>query len=274
MSSVETKVGNRSSEARTPFDFASQAQITHGVGLWPAGLPRSEVGRVTHVAVAHVSNALDRWIHHGQDLVAPQGNRTPTYLAIKRGFDILGAALLLVAFSPVLLVTFLALCVTTRGRPFFVQDRVGLCGRKFRMIKFRTMVLDATARQHLVRNEAKGPVFKNRRDPRITRLGRILRSTSIDELPQLLHVLCGQMSLVGPRPPVPAEVVKYEPWQRQRLSVKPGLTCLWQVSGRCEVGFVDWVRMDLWYVRHQGLWTDLKLLVKTPWSVISRKGAY
>src|SRR5207244_3713034 len=106
-------------------------------------------------------------------------------------------------------------------------------------------------------------------DPRITRLGRFLRSTSIDEMPQLLNVLRGEMSLVGPRPPVAKEVVRYEAWQRRRLAVKPGLTCLWQVSGRCEVGFEDWVRMDLWYLENQTLWTDAKLLVKTPLKVLS-----
>jgi lipopolysaccharide/colanic/teichoic acid biosynthesis glycosyltransferase len=142
------------------------------------------------------------------------------------------------------------------------------------MFKFRSMIVNAAAKQHLVANEKDGPVFKNRRDPRITRIGAFLRSTSIDELPQLLHVLFGQMSLVGPRPPVPAEVAKYQPWQLRRLAVKPGLTCLWQVSGRCEIGFDDWVRMDIWYLNNQNLATDLDLLVKTPMSALSRRGAY
>jgi lipopolysaccharide/colanic/teichoic acid biosynthesis glycosyltransferase len=164
--------------------------------------------------------------------------------------------------------------VTTKGQPIFAQERLGLCGRRFRMFKFRTMVVDAGKLQHLVVNEASGPVFKNRRDPRITKVGGFLRSTSIDELPQLFNVIMGPMSLVGPRPPVPAEVAKYQPWQLQRLAVKPGLTCLWQVSGRCEIGFDDWVRMDIWYLRNQNLQTDLRLLCKTPLSVLSRRGAY
>jgi lipopolysaccharide/colanic/teichoic acid biosynthesis glycosyltransferase len=188
--------------------------------------------------------------------------------------DVAGALALVVLLSPVLLVTFLVLLVTTKGRPFFVQERVGLQGHKFWMIKFRTMRLDADRLRHLVRNEQSGPVFKNRRDPRITPIGRFLRSTSIDELPQLFNVLLGDMALVGPRPPVASEVVKYEPWQLERLSVKPGLTCLWQVSGRCEIGFTDWVRMDIRYVRSQGLITDVKLLLRTPGSVLSRRGAY
>jgi lipopolysaccharide/colanic/teichoic acid biosynthesis glycosyltransferase len=163
---------------------------------------------------------------------------------------------------------------TTKGHPIFVQERIGYCGTRFRMYKFRSMVMDATKVQHLVVNEQEGPVFKNRRDPRITRVGRFIRSTSLDELPQLFNVLKGDMALVGPRPPIASEVIHYAPWQRRRLAVKPGLTCLWQVSGRNEIGFDDWVRMDLWYSKHQNLWTDMRLLWKTPKSVLSRRGAY
>ena len=143
------------------------------------------------------------------------------------------------------------------------------------MIKFRTMRLDADKVQHLVQNQHNdGPIFKNRRDPRITRIGRFLRKTSIDEMPQLFNVLAGHMSLVGPRPPVEKEVVQYKVWQRSRLAIKPGLTCLWQVSGRSEIGFEDWVRMDIWYARNQNFFTDLWLLIKTPWTVITGRGAY
>jgi lipopolysaccharide/colanic/teichoic acid biosynthesis glycosyltransferase len=208
------------------------------------------------------------------DFVPAEGNDSLLYRAAKRGFDVVGAAVLMILFAPIMLTALAVLAVTTKGRPIFVQERVGLCGRRFRMFKFRTMVLDAARLQHLVINEKDGPVFKNRRDPRITRIGAFLRSTSIDEMPQLLNVLLGQMALVGPRPPVPGEVAKYQPWQLRRLAVKPGLTCLWQVSGRCEIGFDDWVRMDLWYLRHQDLATDLRLLAKTPLSVLSRRGAY
>ena len=142
------------------------------------------------------------------------------------------------------------------------------------MFKFRTMRLDAEKIQVDVKNEQDGPVFKNRCDPRITRIGRFLRKTSLDELPQLFNVLAGDMALVGPRPPVIKEVVRYEAWQLRRLAVKPGLTCLWQVSGRCEIGFTDWVRMDIWYLRNQNVLTDLMLLIKTPLSVLSGRGAY
>jgi lipopolysaccharide/colanic/teichoic acid biosynthesis glycosyltransferase len=166
------------------------------------------------------------------------------------------------------------LTVTTKGRPLFFQERLGLGGTRFRMAKFRTMRLDAERLQENVANEKDGPIFKNRRDPRITRIGAFLRRTSIDEMPQLFNVLVGSMSLVGPRPPVVKEVERYAAWHRRRLSVKPGLTCLWQISGRSEVAFEDWVRMDLWYLKNQGLWTDLKLLARTPRSVLSGRGAY
>jgi lipopolysaccharide/colanic/teichoic acid biosynthesis glycosyltransferase len=220
-----------------------------------------------------VSLALERF-RQGQALIEPMGNRNRWYLALKRVADIVGALVLVVLLSPILLATLLVLTITTKGHPLFIQERVGYCGRRFRMIKFRTMRLDADKLQHLVTNEKDGPIFKNRHDPRVTRIGRFLRSTSIDEMPQLFNVLAGSMSLVGPRPPVPKEVERYQPWQRRRLAVKPGLTCLWQVSGRSEVGFEDWVRMDLWYLKHQNLATDVRLLAKTPASVLSGRGAY
>lgn len=220
-----------------------------------------------------VSLALEK-LRRGEPFIEPRGNLNRGYLLAKRIFDIVGALVLIVVLSPVMLATLLVLTITTKGHPLFFQDRVGYLGRKFRMAKFRTMRLDAARLQHLVSNEKDGPIFKNRRDPRITRIGRWLRKTSVDELPQLFNVLAGSMSLVGPRPPVPEEVARYEPWQRRRLAVKPGLTCLWQISGRSEIQFEEWVRMDLWYLKHQGLGTDLELLAKTPTSVISGRGAY
>jgi len=220
-----------------------------------------------------MSLALERF-RQGGLLIDPLGNQSKLYLAAKRAFDIAGAIVLIVLLSPILITTYLVLSITTRGKPLFVQERIGYCGKRFRMIKFRTMRVDADKLQHLVSNEKDGPIFKNRRDPRITRIGRVLRSTSIDEMPQLFNVVGGSMSLVGPRPPVAKEVEKYEPWQRRRLAVKPGLTCLWQVSGRSEVAFEDWVRMDLWYLKNQNLATDARLLAKTPGSVVSGRGAY
>ena len=210
-----------------------------------------------------------------EPVAAPEGNREEGYRMSKRVFDVVGSLALLLVLSPVLIVTLLALMVTNRGRPLFIQRRIGYLGSRFPMIKFRTMRLDANKIQHQVENEHQsGPIFKNRRDPRITRLGAWLRKTSIDEMPQLLNVLAGHMSLVGPRPPIEKEVIRYKIWQSRRLAIKPGLTCLWQVSGRSEIGFEEWVRMDIWYAQNQTFWTDLWLLIKTPWVVLTGRGAY
>lgn len=213
-------------------------------------------------------------LEEGNRFLPAEGNLKLSYRIMKRAMDIIGATMLLILFSPIFFVLLAVLAITTKGRPFFSQTRVGFCGRTFTMLKFRTMRLDAEQVQVAVKNEQDGPVFKNRQDPRITRIGRFLRKTSLDEMPQLINVLRGDMSLVGPRPPVIKEVVRYKSWQLRRLAVKPGLTCLWQVSGRCEIGFTDWVRMDIWYLRNQNLLTDLSLLIKTPLSVLSGRGAY
>jgi len=239
----------------------------------PPESPRRSRRRIRR-APDRVVSRIDVRLAAGREIVRPEGNRSCGYLGAKRALDVLGAAAILLLFSPIVTTTYLVLWLTTRGRPIFCQERLGLGGRPFTMYKFRTMRPDAIRRQHAVKNEQEGPIFKNRRDPRITWLGRFLRSTSIDEMPQLVNVLLGQMALVGPRPPLRTEVAQYKPWQRRRLTVKPGLTCLWQVSGRSEIGFEQWVRMDLWYVSNQGLWTDLGLLARTPWSVLSRRGAY
>ena len=210
----------------------------------------------------------------GLPIVAAEGNGSWGYRAGKRVLDIVGALCGIALFSPILLGALLVLTITTKGHPIFVQQRIGYLGRRFPMFKCRTMRMNADQMQVNVANEKDGPIFKNRRDPRITRIGRLLRRTSIDEMPQLFNVLLGHMALVGPRPPVEKEVRQYEPWQFRRLAIMPGLTCLWQVSGRSEIGFTDWVRMDLWYSRNQNAWTDARLLVKTPLSVISGRGAY
>ena len=217
---------------------------------------------------------LDRKIAAGEPLVEPEGNCSLGYRRAKRLMDILGTLGLLVVLGPVMLAIFLALLITTRGKPLFWQRRAGYLGRTFWMAKFRTMRLDAERVKHSVQNEIDGPIFKNRRDPRITRLGRLLRKTSLDETPQLFHVLLGRMSLVGPRPLDIREIARFAPWQRRRLAVVPGLTCLWQVSGRSDVPFEQWIRMDLWYIQNQSLWTDCKLLFHTPLSVLGCRGAY
>jgi lipopolysaccharide/colanic/teichoic acid biosynthesis glycosyltransferase len=235
--------------------------------------PRTSNERRAITALADFSLAQAR-LEANEPIVEPEGNFHRSYRLAKRTLDIVGAVSMIVLFSPVLLGVFLVLWFTTKGRPIIRQERVGHLGRRFPMFKFRTMRLDAEKLQHLVRNEKSGPIFKNRHDPRITRIGRMLRRTSIDEMPQLFNVLAGHMSLVGPRPPLAKEVAQYKAWQRRRLAIKPGLTCLWQISGRCEIGFDDWVRMDIWYAQNQSLLTDLKLLVRTPMSVLSCRGAY
>jgi lipopolysaccharide/colanic/teichoic acid biosynthesis glycosyltransferase len=236
---------------------------------------KARIGTGSLVGPSPRSAPPDLFVHRqGMPALMPAGNRTSLYLALKRSIDVAGTLALLLLLSPVMLATWLILMWTTKGKPIFVQERVGFLGRPFRMYKFRTMIVGAAAQQQAIANHKDGPIFKNFSDPRITRVGRILRSLSIDETPQLFNVLLGQMSLVGPRPALAHEVRQYQPWQRARLTVKPGLTCLWQVSGRSEIGFDEWMRMDAWYVEHQTFWTDLNLLARTPWSVISRKGAY
>lgn len=204
--------------------------------------------------------------------------RTPTSearLAIKRILDFTGAALGLIIAGPVMLMTTLAIRITDPGPVLFRQVRAGRNGRKFTMLKFRSMVMDAEKRKaelmHL--NEMDGPVFKIQRDPRITAVGRFIRKTSIDELPQLLNILVGDMSLVGPRPALPSEVDQYKPWQRRRLSVKPGLTGMWQVSGRNQIDFEEWMQMDLDYIDQWSLWLDIKIILKTIPAVVLRSGA-
>ncbi len=196
-------------------------------------------------------------------------------LVTKRALDVVASALALAVLSPLLLLVALAVRLDSPGPVLFRQRRVGLNGRPFTLYKFRSMRHGAEAEQArlLARNEMDGPVFKLRDDPRVTRLGRTLRRTSIDELPQLWNVFRGEMSLVGPRPPLPDEVRRYERWQRRRLSVKPGLTCTWQVSGRSEVGFRRWMELDLAYIDGWSLWSDVRIVLRTIPAVILGRGA-
>ncbi|MBI5068463.1 MAG: exopolysaccharide biosynthesis polyprenyl glycosylphosphotransferase [Deltaproteobacteria bacterium] len=204
--------------------------------------------------------------------VAP---KSAAALAVKHGIDAVAAGLGLLLLSPLLIAAALAIWATM-GRPvLFVQERAGLYGRRFRMYKFRTMRRDAEREQQALRgqNEMSGPVFKIARDPRITRLGHLLRRTSIDELPQLFNVLLGQMSLVGPRPLPLQEQQAIVGWQRRRLSMKPGLTGLWQVSGRSGIDFEHWMRLDLEYIDRWSLALDLQLLLRTIPAVFLARGA-
>lgn len=202
--------------------------------------------------------------------------RKRLYLRIKRIQDILLSALLLAVLSPFL--AFIALAVVfddPHGSPIFIQTRCGQKGKEFRLYKFRTMYMGAEQRlkELLPYNEMVGPAFKIRNDPRITRLGRLLRASGIDELPQLVNVLKGDMSIVGPRPPLPREVAKYTAYQRRRLEVKPGLTCFWQVHpARNSLDFDSWVKLDLRYIKEQSWGLDWKLIFLTVGAMIRREG--
>jgi exopolysaccharide biosynthesis polyprenyl glycosylphosphotransferase len=199
----------------------------------------------------------------------------PGQLAVKRTIDLVFALVLFLVTLPIQILSALAIRISSGAPVLFRQARCGLNGRQFTLVKFRTMEQGAADRlpevSHL--NEMTGPVFKVRRDPRLTQVGRTLRRLSIDELPQLWNVIVGDMSLVWPRPPLPAEVSRYEPWQRRRLSMKPGLTCLWQVSGRSEVDFDRWMELDLKYIDTWSPLLDLKILLKTVPAVLSGRGA-
>jgi exopolysaccharide biosynthesis polyprenyl glycosylphosphotransferase len=198
------------------------------------------------------------------------------HLLAKRVLDVAASTALLTLLAPLMAMIALAVKLTSRGPVMFKQVRAGANGRPFVMYKFRSMCEEAESLQAQLAgaNEMSGPVFKMRNDPRLTPLGRFLRRTSFDELPQLWNVLKGEMSLVGPRPPVPSEVLRYESWQRRRLSMKPGLTCLWQVSGRSEIADFDhWMKLDLQYIDTWSLSLDLRILARTVPAVVSGRGA-
>ncbi|MEK6790725.1 MAG: sugar transferase [Deltaproteobacteria bacterium] len=197
-------------------------------------------------------------------------------LLIKRAFDVAASLILMAAISPVFLIAASLIKATSPGPVFFVQQRCGINGRQFAMYKFRSMYTGAEAGlselKHL--SDSDGPAFKLKNDPRITWIGALLRKMSIDELPQLWNVFKGDMSIVGPRPPVADEVAKYARWQKRRLSMRPGLTCIWQVSGRSNIGFEEWMRLDLQYIDNWSLKLDAKIILKTIPAVLFGRGAY
>ena len=199
------------------------------------------------------------------------------YCAIKRLFDIAFSLLIIVAFSWLFLLTAIAVKIDDPSGPiFFGQDRVGRDGRCFRMWKFRSMRADAEAKlaELQTKNEKDGPVFKMANDPRITRVGRVIRKMSIDELPQFFNVLIGQMSVVGPRPALPKEVATYTPRQKQRLLIKPGMTCYWQTRlNRDAISFAEWVELDLLYIKKCSVWVDFKLVIQTVGVVLTAQGS-
>jgi exopolysaccharide biosynthesis polyprenyl glycosylphosphotransferase len=224
---------------------------------------QTPLGRLLLNLHLEIQRARAEWLAHGASI-------------IKRTLDFAVSFTCLLILSPLFGLIALMVWLEDGGPIFFSQTRVGQYGRHFRMYKFRSMCLDAEQRLKdlLARNQHKeGVTFKIQDDPRITRTGKWLRKFSFDELPQLYNVLIGDMSLVGPRPPVPREVEKYSPAHRRRLAIQPGITCIWQISGRSEIDFSGQVQLDVDYIESQSLWIDLKILVRTVPAVLSGKGA-
>ena len=198
------------------------------------------------------------------------------YLLLKRFFDVFLSVLGLIVLSPLLLIVTAVIKLDSPGKAIYIQERVGKDGKKFKMYKFRSMCVDAEKKQDELQalNEVDGPVFKIAKDPRVTRVGKFIRKCSIDELPQLFNIIKGEMSIVGPRPPLPKEVEQYTPYQKLRLRVAPGLTCYWQISGRSDMTFDKWIQLDLMYITSRNLWVDFCIVLKTIPAVLGHKGAY
>ncbi|MBU3179839.1 sugar transferase [Clostridium psychrophilum] len=197
------------------------------------------------------------------------------YFITKRIIDIIGALCGILIMSPVLIVVGIWVKLDSKGPAFFAQNRVGKDGMQFKMYKFRSMCMDAEGLLDKLRkdNEMSGPMFKIKEDPRITKIGRFIRKTSIDELPQLFNILKGEMSIVGPRPSLPKEVAQFTAFQKQRLIAKPGLTCYWQVRGRNNIGFDEWMEMDVEYIEERNTFIDIKLIFKTVGVLFGDEGA-
>lgn len=197
------------------------------------------------------------------------------YEMFKRLIDIVCSLFALIILAPVLLLVAAAIKLESKGPVIFAQERVGLNNKLFKMYKFRSMVANAEELKEKLtdQNERNGPMFKIKNDPRVTRVGRFIRRTSIDELPQLVNILKGEMSIVGPRPSLPDEVKQFEPWMLDRLKVKPGLTCYWQVEGRDDIEFEDWMKLDVKYVKDRNMILDFKLIFKTFFVFLGDKNA-
>lgn len=229
------------------------------VGMFPHLIARASLDELNQIPLLTFSTKPTNWVA----------------LGLKRAMDLAIGWMTVLIGLPLWVGIAIAIKVDSQGPIFFSQERCGLGGRRFVMYKFRSMVADAERRLHEVAalNELRGPVFKSRKDPRITRVGRWLRRLSLDEFPQLINVIRGDMSIVGPRPPLQHEVDKYERWQRRRLSMKPGLTCLWAVRGRNQIPFEQWMAMDLEYIDEWSLWLDVQIMLWTVPAVLSGDGA-
>ena len=213
---------------------------------------------------------------HFLRLIAAVPVKEALYLFFKRFFDIFLSLLTIIVLFPFFLIIALAIKIDSPGPVIYSQKRVGKNGKQFIFYKFRSMCQDADKKLAALKdkNEADGPVFKIAEDPRVTKVGKFIRKNSIDEFPQLINIIKGDMSIVGPRPPLPSEVEQYTSQQIHRLDVKPGLTCYWQISGRSNVSFQRWMELDLKYIKERSLWTDLKIIVKTVPAVLNERGAY
>jgi lipopolysaccharide/colanic/teichoic acid biosynthesis glycosyltransferase len=270
--------GDRNMTARQESSNASAqtANIQVIVDLRDASVVQatSDAGRIGRVD--HGTGTVDNVSYLPFQDSGRLGNATPAQLFIKRAADITITTLVLVLLAPLLAITAAIIKTTSPGPVLHRQIRIGQHGRPFTFLKFRSMYIDAEARKADLgdANEADGPIFKIKNDPRITPIGRIIRKLSIDETPQLLHVLSGRMTLVGPRPHLPEEVAAYTGHAHRRLAVKPGITGIWQVSGRSDLDFDTWIQLDLQYLDTWTLGLDAKLLAQTLTAVATGKGAY
>lgn len=249
-----------------------QAVTSHAFDAPGSDLQQAALLETLHARYAGGSLRWRYWWKRYAFLAAVGGAK-----ALKRAVDILGAGVGLVVFSPVMAAIAACIKLTDNGPIFYIAPRVGKWGREFPFPKFRSMVVDAErlkAKLAAQNDHGESVTFKMKRDPRVTWIGRIIRKTSLDELPQLWCVLIGEMSLVGPRPPIPAEVERYSLAERRRLDVTPGLTCIWQVRGRGDIPFDQQVLLDVEYIESQSLWLDLKLIAQTVPAVLLGKGAY
>jgi lipopolysaccharide/colanic/teichoic acid biosynthesis glycosyltransferase len=265
--------GNGNGHARATISLTGYTGIFERNGNHVAAAASN--GSIARLAVLDIPGELPvalPWLGAGE------ANPTSVYLRFgKRAMDVVVSFFCLTLLSPFFLLLALLIKIDSRGPVFYKSKRLGRNGRPFTFYKFRSMYVGAHEDRHKVEHlneKTDGPVFKISSDPRTTRMGRFIRQTSLDELPQLANVLCGQMTLVGPRPPLPEEVAQYLSWHRRRLEVKPGITCLWQISGRSRLGFNEWMRLDLEYIKRQSFATDVKILVRTLPAVVSREGAY
>jgi exopolysaccharide biosynthesis polyprenyl glycosylphosphotransferase len=234
----------------------------------PFALPANRF-RITRAEPRDRAALSDGYVHY------LASRNKPVQLMLKRAFDIAASGSALVLLSPLMIAVAVVIKLTSPGPILFKQQRVGRFGRPFHMLKFRSMVVNAEALKAalMAKNEQTGPVFKIKRDPRITAVGAFIRKYSIDELPQFINVLRGEMTIVGPRPPLPSEVAQYQAWQRRRLSVRPGITCVWQVSGRNQIGFDQWMYLDMQYIDNWSIAHDFQLVFKTVPVVLFGRGA-